>query len=733
MADLYQQKTTRPDGFLPPARVDSMAPLDAQPFDPRPPLRANTFAGASQAEVIDGRGPSENGSRASSRARSSRASDVSLRDPGSRRYQRAEAELRQHYAVLRAFLKGKAGQPPRTNRARDKLLRLSPVQFHELSTDVFDELQRRQAAARIPGRPLRQDVPPFLQPKPDFHEKRNQARQKLSSLQDSRFRDLSTDVFCELERRFPHFNPDGPRPQSRGLGARPSNVVPAGPNSYGPPPRSYTANGSIPNQPGFPSRSGTGSPQETQASELTRPMPKQFQSNTAIPTKSTMVEDDEDDDSGSNGHDQRSSDAFGLESVLNSPKSKRDTTATSMTNGSRDMRFQLPSVEMQEKIQELESRLQAKDDEVKRLSEASRLSSELQNRLDEAEQLNRKFRDELALAQAQNQRFQQDFQSQVQLAQQKGVEEWQQKHEQLQRQHSALEDKYQRQMRITEDASNQFKVHLAEIRVMAEASNSIEREEQLHAEVQRLEEQVKEWRARYARVKTQLGTNRSSTLGLNVRPDGRALNSVMFQADDGMISDVHITQFQLAIDELLCSARSADSPEVLGRVKRIVVAVSNITHDITRSVKDEETSRKCSKLVGKVSNTANNVITAAKNYVAAEGLSPVSLLDAAASHLTAAVVDLARTAKVRHSLDEDLNTESSDPVINNAGYFVVDRARRTSAAGSEYSAISESDLQTPVARQQSRQETYNSFDNDQENRDEQELEELKVCMLTGNP
>ena len=38
---------------------------------------------------------------------------------------------------------------------------------------------------------------------PEFHPKRNQARQKLATLSDPRFKDLASDVFYELERRFP--------------------------------------------------------------------------------------------------------------------------------------------------------------------------------------------------------------------------------------------------------------------------------------------------------------------------------------------------------------------------------------------------------------------------------------------------------------------------------------------------------------------------------------------------
>ncbi|KAG6884997.1 hypothetical protein C0993_006648 [Termitomyces sp. T159_Od127] len=106
-----------------------------------------------------------------------------------------------HY--LAAYL-AKAAPNSRAN-ARQKLTRLTSQQFHELSTDVYDELVRRQSDT---------EAVPFLPLRSDFHPKRNQARQKLATLPSSRFEDLSSDVYFELSRRYPEFkeNPFGNAP-----------------------------------------------------------------------------------------------------------------------------------------------------------------------------------------------------------------------------------------------------------------------------------------------------------------------------------------------------------------------------------------------------------------------------------------------------------------------------------------------------------------------------------------
>ena len=237
-----------------------------------------------------------------------------------------EEALSQHYTILKRYLaqslrdeKGNA----KPNRARDKLLRLSPVQFQELSTDVYDELLRRQSAAgqqtNGPGQ-----VPSYLLPKDNFHPKRNQARQKLATLPPPRFRDLATDVFYELERRFPRFTgadigrngspapsirgppsragtPNGTRPGSRAQGP-PGHGQGPGPG-YGPP-RNASLGSQVMAGLGIP---GVGGPDDGYG----RPTAKTFQSSTIIPNKSTLVEDDdeqtgpEDYDDGRSEHSRR--------------------------------------------------------------------------------------------------------------------------------------------------------------------------------------------------------------------------------------------------------------------------------------------------------------------------------------------------------------------------------------------------------------------------------------------
>ena len=332
----------------------------------------NGLLNGSSGQMSDSGNPSPPSSVAGAR------SSDGMSDQRSRRYKQMEDVLGQHYVALRRFLHApyRDDRSAKANKARDKLLRLSPTQFHELSTDVYDELLRRQQAMPSPGRSPRADVPPHLLPRDDFHEKRNQARQKLASLQHQRFRDLATDVFCELERRFPQFAEKDSRRASPAAGfrGRPSNGY-----GYRPPPgarsqsrgprmgRGYSSGG--PGSPmGFPPRQGSlGGPPPGPNGEPA-PLPKAFQSNTIVPNKSIMVEDDDDAAATEDDFDARS-DAFGLEAILS-----RRNTSTTLGDGDRkllaDSQSQVST--LQEKVDQLEELVRSKDEELSQSNQGNK-------------------------------------------------------------------------------------------------------------------------------------------------------------------------------------------------------------------------------------------------------------------------------------------------------------------------------------------------------------------------
>ncbi|PYH49097.1 putative cell polarity protein [Aspergillus saccharolyticus JOP 1030-1] len=741
------------------------------PFSPTHSTRSNLAtpptsgvpSGSSTLEGIPNGAPgpvSDAGNPSPPSSVAARSSDGTLPDRA-KRQKRLEEILGQHYVALRRFLQGPYREDrlnSKSNKARDKLLRLSPTQFHELSTDVYDELLRRQQAMPSPARPPRPDVPPFLPPRKEFHEKRNQARKKLASLQHQRFRDLATDVYTELERRFPQFpardasRAVSPAPSFRGrppptpTGFPPNGFPPPGPggrNSQNRGPPRYPPGGMPPASPmRYPPRQGSlGGPPPGMNGD--GPTAKSFQSNTIVPNKSTMVEDDDDAAGTEDDYDARS-DAFALDVVLNS----RRGTGTTLGDGDRKMLAETQSQVsfLQEKVTKLEELLKLRDQEISHYQEdeskvgmleelvkskdaelskyqeeqdKSQISlterqewedvkTELESKITQAEDLNNSLQQELEKVRTEQQAMEMELRSQIdQVSRQStGDAELQAKFSNLEIKHQSLQTELLEQQKVTEEVRREAAGFLVEMRALSEQSHTKwEQEERLTTEVHRLEEEVKQWKARYAKAKTQL-RQRTSSIGISdLRPDAASVaQENEFTHETGVIMDVHVTKFQISIDELLRIAREDNCQLVMQQIKAVVVAVRHILHDVDlRKDSNEELSALSTKATRKVSATANNMITATKNFASSAGLSPLSLLDAAASHLSSAVIGLIRIVKIRPTPADELNDAGDDEAqvaqMKSPHYFSVAPSQgRLSRNDSIYSAMSppaEHDLTSP--------------------------------------
>lgn len=335
---------------------------------------------------MNDRRPSDNGNPSPPSSVGGRSSFGGNRvDEGRRKTLMMEESLAQHYSTLKRYLAQSLRDDkgnPKPNKARDKLLRLSSVQFQELSTDVYDELLRRQSASR-PQTSGPSQVPTYLLPKENFHPKRNQARQKLATLPAARFRDLATDVFYELERRFPRF-----------AGGDIERTVSPASSARGPPSRQGTPNGIRPSSRdpnsarGPPGPGGTYGPRnpsqgshyisgrpipEFPAPDDTygRPSAKTFQSHTIVPNKGTLVEDD-DDQTGPEDNGNRRSNGLAVR------RDTRDTFGSSFgVENAREAPKGLESryAELQEKLIAMENIVREKDIALERLHSA-RLETE---------------------------------------------------------------------------------------------------------------------------------------------------------------------------------------------------------------------------------------------------------------------------------------------------------------------------------------------------------------------
>jgi hypothetical protein len=122
---------------------------------------------------------------------------------------------------------------------------------------------------------------------------------------------------------------------------------------------------------------------------------------------------------------------------------------------------------------------------------------------------------------------------------------------------------------------------------------------------------------------------------------------------DGAISDAHITAFFTAIDTLLFTGRSSAPTRVLTPTTSVVNAVTNILDGVRSHSRRQLDPGGVQALEERVEATLSNLVTASKTHATSSGLSPVSLVDAAAGHVSAAIAELTRVVHLRRATKDE--------------------------------------------------------------------------------
>jgi hypothetical protein len=114
--------------------------------------------------------------------------------------------LAKYYWSMKRFLPnlGQTGVP--TSDTREKLAKLSSHQLSELTMDVSEEFYRRQGVSVTQENcaPLHPKVSSLLEVQEEPHERRNEARSKLRTVEYHHVEYMAYDVVRELERMFPN-------------------------------------------------------------------------------------------------------------------------------------------------------------------------------------------------------------------------------------------------------------------------------------------------------------------------------------------------------------------------------------------------------------------------------------------------------------------------------------------------------------------------------------------------
>jgi hypothetical protein len=180
------------------------------------------------------------------------------------------------------------------------------------------------------------------------------------------------------------------------------------------------------------------------------------------------------------------------------------------------------------------------------------------------------------------------------------------------------------------------------------------------------------------------------------------LDDQLPMAPDGGILDARLTAFVSAIDNLLTAGRTNAPTKVLGPMKSVVTAVSAIVEDVKvferrpareRSDVDLDALR---ALRERTEATLSNLAAVAKTHATSCGMAPVSLLDAAASHVSSAVTEMGKTVCIRRATKVD--SPSSGLNHYSSGSHTGGPSRNVSSASQrrkEGSSASTSSLASP--------------------------------------
>ncbi|GAC74482.1 hypothetical protein PANT_11d00077 [Moesziomyces antarcticus T-34] len=671
----YNQASASSMGFYPPNAVNAHDSYQASlpPASPQPVYSSPHAAPSIQLHDAP---PTNPPSSSNTTHDASFASSTSSSLPSSSRLRRVRPDTeeikrvgRSHYVELLGFLRthlAKVEQTAPRSNAREKLTRLSKQQFTELSTDVYDELMRRQNSAKDAT------TQPFLAVRDEFHPKRNQARQKLATLPKNRFKDLASDVFFELERRFPElkheFRPEAiARERAREQQMRDEAEAALQRKDSVGQPQPSTSDRIVPAKSTLveediavpysanASKSGLRSADTDAASErVSSPLRDSIGSNglNGIPdNRSTMYSQASSVGTGFfNGY--TGSTVAGSIASPNLGRSSAFESSDASSAMLEKMRsdYELRIAKLQQQVSSLEAqvaeagtRVRNADELAGRNEELDRQLNQLRKELDEAKQKHDDQRDQHR-----------------ELASQKDSELESVRRELAERatiggpaDYEALQKEHAQQAEVVGELKQEVSTLLEELRELSARHEEMQADRDNDVTVIKdLNAQMANYKRLYETAKTEL-RNLKATSQLYVQPP--KADDFLAASERGAIADVNLTAFQSSIDELLAAARSKTPGNVLLSMKTVVLATTLVTDDVA---KYEQVPANAAELSGdeqeqlmalksKCSATLNNLMTACRNHASSHGLSPVSLLDAAASHVSATIVDLAKLLKVR--------------------------------------------------------------------------------------
>ncbi|KDQ55017.1 hypothetical protein JAAARDRAFT_195904 [Jaapia argillacea MUCL 33604] len=215
-----------------------------------------------------------------------------------------------------------------------------------------------------------------------------------------------------------------------------------------------------------------------------------------------------------------------------------------------------------------------------------------------------------------------------------------------------------------------------------------------------LDLQVKEYKRKYELAKTELRSVKATSQLFLPTPKS---DDQLPTSSDGGVLDIHVTAFVTAIDTLLKEGRSNSPTRVLMPMKAVVNAVTAIVDDLRKFERRPAQERMeidleaLRALRDRAEATLSNLVAVSKTHATSNGMSPVSLLDAAASHVSLTITDIGKTVCIRKATKVEQEQFSVPPSnFSGSGFSPIPRSVEEARLNNR-SSNSRRDYSSPTA------------------------------------
>ncbi|KAI9007950.1 hypothetical protein CLU79DRAFT_777223 [Phycomyces nitens] len=419
---------------------------------------------------------------------------------------------------------------------------------------------------------------PFLAVRDDFHPRRNQARQKLATLPTSRFKDLASDIYSELNRRYPQFQ----KITSPALELQP-----------GPPPQPSKSTNIVPVMGVI-----SVEPADPSDDEASRPNTGVFinesrkESYTPNPSTAAWRE--------SANFQSLDSLMADLDNMVGMSKS------TSGAGGS--MSF--------EQVEKIRSEYEHK------LSQMTKRIQQLEYDATNTKDLNTSGTSEK-------------------------YDQLDKDYKRLDQEHSRLKNEYSSQQEAVYQVKQDTQRLIIDLKTLSSKTAALDEEKiQLENQLRVAKEEAKTWQTKYENANQEINYLKGISTTNGTYKSDMIKENFLQPTREGVISQASIISYQTAINELLETARSSKPSDVLITMKTVIMISKTISENVEAFESSPQFSSSMTprlhELKVSFSTTLTQLLASAKGHAMGMGMSPVSLLDASAGHLTAVVVDMAK-------------------------------------------------------------------------------------------